>query len=152
MCIRDSLKRFLDDCLQQPETVRQAGEEVHALYRIFATTLGKRTGELHRALAQTTGDAAFDPEPISTDDLADWLSRIRGEAVATFERLAQGRAALSEAAQPLAERVLEVRGALLGCLERIGQPDPEAVKIRYHGDYHLAQVLVACLLYTSRCV
>ena len=140
---QDYLKRFLDDCLQQPETVRQAGEEVHALYRIFATTLGKRTGELHRALAQTTGDAAFDPEPISTDDLADWLSRIRGEAVATFERLAQGRAALSEAAQPLAERVLEVRGALLGCLERIGQADPEAVKIRYHGDYHLAQVLVA---------
>ncbi|HUM96057.1 MAG TPA: maltose alpha-D-glucosyltransferase [Candidatus Competibacter sp.] len=140
---QDYLKRFLDDCLQQPETVRKAGEDLHALYRIFATTLGQRTGELHRALAQATGDPAFDPEPITVADLSDWLSRIRGEAVETFQRLEQAKAGLSEPARVLAERVLETRGALLGCLERVDPADPEAVKIRYHGDYHLAQVLVA---------
>lgn len=88
---QDYLKRFLDDCLQEPEKVRQAGDEVHALYRIFATTLGQRTGELHRTLAQTTGDPAFDPKPITADDLADWLSRIRSEAITSFERLEQKR-------------------------------------------------------------
>ncbi|MBL8251013.1 MAG: putative maltokinase, partial [Candidatus Competibacter sp.] len=140
---QDYLKRFLDDCLQEPEKVRQAGDEVHALYRIFATTLGQRTGELHRALARATGDPAFDPEPITADDLADWLSRIRAETVGTFERLERKREALSEPARLLAERLLEARGALLACLERTDRADPEALKIRYHGDYHLAQVLVA---------
>ena len=140
---QDYLSRFLDDCLQRAETIKQAGEEAHALYRIFAATLGQRTGELHRALAQATGDPAFDPEPITAADLADWLSRIRGEAIVTCERLEQKRSSLSETAQALADQVLERRGALLACLERTEPVDPTAVKIRYHGDYHLGQVLVA---------
>lgn len=140
---QDYLKRFLDDCLQQPEMVREAGDEIHRLYQIFASTLGRRTGELHRTLAQTTGDAAFDPELITVADLSSWLGRIREEAIATFERLAQKRELLPESAQLLANRLLAECGALLGCLELTGPIDLEAIKIRYHGDYHLGQVLVA---------
>ncbi|MER2527129.1 MAG: maltose alpha-D-glucosyltransferase [Candidatus Competibacter denitrificans] len=139
---QDYLKRFLDDCLQQPETVQKT-DEIHGLYRIFATTLGRRTGELHRTLAQTSGDPAFDPEPITAADLTRWLNRIRDEAIATFERLAQQRKSLPEMAWLLAGRVLDARKRLLGCLEQIQPADPLAVKIRYHGDYHLGQVLVA---------
>ena len=140
---QEYLKRFLDDCLREPGEAGKADQEVHTLYRIFATTLGQRTGQLHQTLARQTGDPAFDPEPITTDDLSRWLSRIRAEVVATFERLEQQREALLPPARLLAERLLEARGALMACLERTDQADPRALKTRYHGDYHLAQVLVA---------
>jgi maltose alpha-D-glucosyltransferase/alpha-amylase len=139
---QDYLKRFLDNCLQQPEMVRKA-DEIHGLYRIFATTLGRRTGELHRTLAQISGDPAFDPEPITAADLTRWLNRIRGEAIATFERLAQQRESLPESAWPRVDRLLAARGALLASLKQTATLNPGTVKIRYHGDYHLGQVLVA---------
>jgi len=140
---QDYLKRFLEDCLQQPQMQRKADDEVHNLYRIFATTLGQRTGELHRTLAQATDDPAFNPELITTADLTSWFARIREEVIATFEQLAQKRELLSEAAQSMADRLLAARSALLAGLQPIGVADPEAVKIRYHGDYHLGQILVA---------
>ena len=103
---QDYLKRFLTDCLEQPDEVRKAGENAHSIYLLFAATLGRRTGELHRALAQTTGDPAFDPEPIAVVDMAEWLDRIRKEAKTTFERLEQARRRLPEPARSLAEQVL----------------------------------------------
>ena len=139
---QDYLKRFLDNCLQQPEMVRKA-DEIHGLYRIFATTLGRRTGELHRTLAQISGDPAFNPEPITAADLTRWLNRIRDEAIATFERLAQQRESLPESAWPRVDRLLAARGALLASLKQTATLNPGTVKIRYHGDYHLGQVLVA---------
>ena len=67
----DYLRRFLTDCFEQPNVVREAGENVHAVYLLFAATLGRRTGELHRALARATGDPAFDPEPVTAADIVE---------------------------------------------------------------------------------
>lgn len=136
---QDYLKRFLEE----PETVRNADQGGYTRYLSFATVLGRRTGELHRALAQTTGDPAFDPEPITADDGADWRSRIRVEVGATLERLERSRSQLTKSAQPLIDQVLSARNALSA---RLDQPFPTAgpalLKTRYHGDYHLGQVLM----------
>lgn len=158
----DYLKRFLTNFLEQPDAVRDASENAHTVYLLFAATLGQRTGELHRALAQTTGDPAFDPEPITTEDLMEWMDRIREEAKATFERLAQSRNRLAEPARLLADRVLtaeigvpqagryaslatqvlESRGTVEARAAQVEMLTPQAVKTRFHGDYHLGQVLV----------
>ncbi|MFO1421689.1 MAG: hypothetical protein U1F59_12280 [Candidatus Competibacteraceae bacterium] len=74
--------------LRATERGSKAGENVHAVYLLFAATLGRRTGELHRALARATGDPAFDPEPVTAADIVEWLDRIR-EGRTTFERLGQ---------------------------------------------------------------
>ncbi|MDS4041461.1 MAG: alpha-amylase, partial [Candidatus Competibacter sp.] len=108
----------------------------------FASTLGRRTGELHRALAQATGDPAFDPEPITAADIAEWLDRTREEVRTTLDRLEQGRVGLPEPARVLAERLLVARSTIMGRLENPDWGHPRAMKTRYHGDYHLGQVLV----------
>ncbi|HWG38104.1 MAG TPA: hypothetical protein VN690_10335 [Terriglobales bacterium] len=84
--------------------------------------LGKRTSELHAALA-----TAFGTEPIVADDLARW----RGRALAAAE--APELAAHAELLKPWRERL------------RAGEAGIESVageaKSRIHGDYHLGQVL-----------
>jgi maltose alpha-D-glucosyltransferase/alpha-amylase len=161
---QDYLRRFLDDG-RPPGDATTGGrrQDAHASYRLFAATLGRRTGELHRALAQTTGDPAFDPEPITANDAAEWLDRVREEAKATFERLERARHRLPESAQALAEdvlaagigvphagryaslaaQVLDSRGTAAARAKQIEALTPQAMKTRYHGDYHLGQVLVA---------
>jgi maltose alpha-D-glucosyltransferase/alpha-amylase len=139
----DYLKRFLTDCVEQPNLIQKAGSDAHAVYLLFAGTLGRRTGELHRALAQRTGDPAFDPEPITADDLTQWVERIRGEASATLDVLERARRRLAEPARTLAEHLLDARTALMAQLEPLDATAAWAMKTRYHGDYHLGQVLVA---------
>ena len=139
----DYLNRFLDDCRQGAGAVRAAGENPHAPYLLFAATLGRRTGELHRALAQPIGDPAFDPEPITAADRAQWLDRIRTEMETTFAQLEQAFSQLPEPARLLAAQVLERRDAAFARATPVETLIPQAMKTRYHGDYHLGQVLVA---------
>lgn len=139
----DYLKRFLMDCLKQPDTIQEdMGENAHTVYLLFAATLGQRTGQLHRALAQTTGDPAFDPEPITADDLNGWVEQVRVETNATLDRLELARARLPEPTQTLAGRLLAARAAIMARLTPLDPAVGWAMKTRYHGDYHLGQVLV----------
>ncbi len=92
--------------------------------------LGQRLGELHRALASSTEDLAFTPEPLLMEDLQRWSASILGEmgvtlshAMAQFPELENRREALAEHARGLA------------------QVAPSGQKIRIHGDLHLGQVL-----------
>lgn len=105
------------------------------------STLGRRTGELHRALARPTGNADFDPRPVSADDLARWTRAIADEAAQTFDQLAQGSAALPPAQRVATRELLAARAQLLARLHAPIAPPPGALVTRYHGDYHLGQVL-----------
>jgi maltose alpha-D-glucosyltransferase/alpha-amylase len=49
--------------------------------------LGRRVAEMHRALAKATGDSAFDPEPATDADLAEWRSEALREVDAAIEAL-----------------------------------------------------------------
>src|SRR3712207_6563249 len=65
----DSLKRELDTLLLVPEAEGAPLEEAFASYLPYAAVLGRRTAEMHRALATPTDDAAFAIEPLTKDDL-----------------------------------------------------------------------------------
>ena len=109
--------------------------------------LGRRTGELHRALATTTGDPAFDPQPLGDDTLAQWIVQVGAEAAQTLAQLAAELEAeqqhLPTSLRAVAQRLLAARGAVLEHIASLRPRHFSAQITRYHGDYHLGQVLVA---------
>jgi maltose alpha-D-glucosyltransferase/alpha-amylase len=138
----DYLERFLDQC-RNAGTVPGPAAEVHGGYLALIRTLGRRTAELHRALAMKTGNPDFDPEPIEPQELSAWSKQVAEEAAATLQLLERGRETLPVAAQAEAEAVLQARGRILERIRACAPASVQAVKIRHHGDYHLGQVLLA---------
>jgi predicted trehalose synthase len=86
--------------------------------------LGRRTGELHLALASPTSEPAFGSEPIDGDDIATWTAAV-GRQVAAARAAAPGRG-LPDVPPAAAAALGGLRGA---------------AKIRHHGDFHLGQTL-----------
>ena len=137
----DYLDRFLDN---QRTAAGSLPVDAHGGYLALMHTLGTRTAELHRALALRTGDPAFEPEPISGEDLQAWKYRVREEASATLDLLDQNIGLpMPSPARHEAEVLLEERDALYSRIEGCAAPEGGLWKTRYHGDYHLAQVLVS---------
>jgi maltose alpha-D-glucosyltransferase/alpha-amylase len=111
-----------------------------------AAVLGRRTAEMHRALATDGGDPAFAPEPLTAADLDAVAAGAASEARAVLGALETLLASPQLAKLPAdvaerASKLLALRDTLLARL-RPGRPlEFAASKIRVHGDYHLGQVL-----------
>jgi maltose alpha-D-glucosyltransferase / alpha-amylase len=113
----------------------------HEIILQRAMTLGRRTAEMHRAFATPTGDPAFEPEPVRAADVEAWAARARETAERAFDALDAERARVPSTLLADVDRLLAERERILA---RITAPKVEAqlLKTRYHGDYHLGQVLV----------
>ena len=121
-----------------PESAVQA----HSAYLVLIRTLGQRTGELHNALGKATGDSAFDPEPITDNDLSDWILQVQVEAVATLNLLEHQEKGLAESVRKIAQTLLTQRNTLEDRIQTCISGPIKSVKTRYHGDYHLGKVLL----------
>jgi maltose alpha-D-glucosyltransferase/alpha-amylase len=117
--------------------------ETHGAYIALIKILGQRTAELHKALAMTTGDVAFDPEPIQSKDTKAWIRQVQAEANSTLELLRNRLVDLPDSLRTDAETLLSQGKAVHQRLEESTPARIEAMKIRYHGDYHLGQVLLS---------
>jgi maltose alpha-D-glucosyltransferase / alpha-amylase len=143
------LTRYLDEALlMAPHEARPSEPPTpealaHPFYLELAAQLGRRTAELHRALCPAAPvAAAFAPEPIAAADLAQWRERALVAARATLDTLRRRRDGLPPAAQAPADLLIERREALIERLAALLPREVAAVKTRFHGDYHLGQVLV----------
>ncbi len=137
------LERFLEDLRVAPAQA-QAPADVHGGYLALASTLGLRTAQLHRALALRTGYPSFDPEPLTAQDVAAYRQRATAEAHDTLALLERRLAELPAPVQSDAQAVLARRTTVIDHIAAGSAPltAPAGIKTRYHGDYHLGQVLV----------
>ncbi|HEX6998190.1 MAG TPA: maltose alpha-D-glucosyltransferase [Gammaproteobacteria bacterium] len=135
------LERYLDDVLTRGADAAAEAGVTHGAYLLFVRTLAVRTADLHRALAVTTGDPAFDPEPLAGAWLERWHARVQQDIDDTLRLLAQRRADVAGADARAVDRLLAEPDALRARVTELARP-VEALATRYHGDFHLGQVLV----------
>ncbi|HYE41722.1 MAG TPA: putative maltokinase, partial [Ramlibacter sp.] len=134
------LERYLEDRLTHGEAA--SGPEAHGGFLALMATLGQRTAELHVALSQRSGDPAFDPEPLLAADVQEDAARALREAEQSLQLLRERLPHLPPAAQEEGQALLARADALRARLQPAEGAPPGALKTRYHGDYHLGQVLV----------
>ena len=137
----DQLARFLEE-FRLGEAAPPAEASLDAL-AARAELLGQRTAELHIALAQSSDDPAFAPEPVTPKDLDSWRSGLEVETEETLDMLAARIDALQASSRVLAQQVLAMRKQLIASIRSLLPSTVAATRTRYHGDYHLGQVLIS---------
>ncbi len=106
-----------------------------------AALLGRRTAEMHLALSSSADVAAFAPEPMSADDLAQDARRIEAQLASAFEALKTKLTALDDTTADSAAVLLSHRLDLYARARAIQNSNAGGQRIRIHGDYHLGQTL-----------
>ncbi len=121
-----------------------ADEEARALCGAAleaAELLGRRTAQMHLALATETDDPAFAAEPMRAADLGADARRIEAQMTATLDALKTKMASLDDAATGQAGLLFWRRAELLARVRALESLPAAGMRIRIHGDYHLGQTL-----------
>jgi maltose alpha-D-glucosyltransferase/alpha-amylase len=135
------LERAVDDAVTRSADGVTAPVD-HEGYLLLVRALAARTADMHRALAHISGDSAFDPEPIDAAHLERWTSRILGELDGTLRLLHERLASLPEDARAAANAAIDGAAPLRAEIESLQRAGVSGLRTRYHGDYHLGQVLL----------
>jgi maltose alpha-D-glucosyltransferase/alpha-amylase len=106
-----------------------------------AAMLGRRTAQLHVALASFTQDPAFMPEPFAEGDAEKLVTGLREQAARVLELLKESVAGLPDEFIDWAALVLSRRSRILSSFRLAVEDGALGQRIRIHGDYHLGQVL-----------
>lgn len=103
--------------------------------------LGKRTAELHFALASERRDPAFAPEPFSPDNQRQFEESARCMTEQTLALLKRRMHELPPTLHGQAENVLGRQGDIERRFHLALDTPLKSMRTRIHGDYHLGQVL-----------
>ncbi len=153
----DSLDRYFQDALAHP-TVQippvprrkflslpqeppSLAKDTIGPYLTSAQLLGKRTAELHLALASVPDDPDFAPEPFSMMYQTSLYQSMRALSVQTLRLLRERLRYLPEEVREDAQDVLNSEDAIIERFYLIRKRRISASRTRCHGDFHLGQVL-----------
>lgn len=158
---QDSLGRFFEQVMAHPTDARPTAP-ANAHHRVWdlasgdapqlakdflgailewSALLGRRTGELHAALASDKADPNFAPEPFSQFHQRSLYQSARKLTLQTLQELRRTAKSLPEDAHALARETLDRERELIEKFRAVVGPKIVAQRIRCHGDYHLGHVL-----------
>lgn len=126
----------LDSLETPPDVFEAVGVALNS-----AAILGKRTAEMHLALASDPEDPAFAPEPLSGDELGVMVQTLQAQVRSTLSLLGGKFKELPADLQDLAQQILDAGPGLASRFTPLAEGVGPLLKIRTHGDYHLGQVL-----------
>jgi maltose alpha-D-glucosyltransferase/alpha-amylase len=132
-----SAESLLDRSLMEP-TPDEA--ELLGAYRDAVTRLGRRTAELHVALAAST-DASFEPKLYTAMDQRSKYQTARNQVGRVLVSLRRAQADLPASAREPAAQLLGAEDAILARFEPLLTQRIDAAQIRLHGDLDLRRVL-----------
>lgn len=130
------LKKYFSDIIAQ-KTV----SEKHDGYMEKARLLGRRTAEMHKAFAKGT-DAVFAPVPVTRQDLDDWRAQVLAQVDKTLAVASQNVGHLSGEMRRRTENLIKRREQLAARINELVPEKTGGFKTRFHGDYHLGQVVI----------
>jgi len=125
----------------------QAGEEkmqelLGPFFIEMIKILGRRTAELHMALASVKNKKAFIPEPFSLLYQKSLYQSFRTLFKRTINQMKSSKRKLNEEQRDLIDDIIRNEDLLLGTIKyTLEKKKIHTSKIRVHGDYHLGQVL-----------
>ena len=114
--------------------------ELMGAYRDAAIRLGRRTAELHVALAASS-DASFEPKPYTAMDQRSKYQTARNQVGRVLASLRRTHGELPAPARAAAAQVLEAEDAILARFEPLLTQRLDGAQIRHHGDLGLRRVL-----------
>ena len=123
------------------EKPTDSAEREPLLHRIHQ--IGRRTAELHQALASRADIPAFAPEPVTPADLARWRDALLAHAELVFALLSRLSRDADAPGTEQVEALLQRRQDVMHHIRHRAEIDPQCLKIRHHGDLHLGQILIA---------
>ncbi len=158
---QDALGRFFEQVMAQPSELRpatstatraslwdlaggdapQLAKDLFGGFLEWAALLGRRTGELHAALAADRSDSNFAPEPFSQFHQRSLYQSSRKLTLQAFHHLRGRLKSLSSDDQALARTVLDREKQVLEQFRAVVGQKIVAQRIRCHGDFHLGHVL-----------
>ncbi|MGH7952482.1 MAG: maltose alpha-D-glucosyltransferase [Limisphaerales bacterium] len=126
--------------IAEDELSEQAKEMIDT-YVESARLLGERTAAMHLTLASEMDDPNFAPEPFTPHAQRGLYQSMRNLTRQNFQLLNRQLQNLPAEIQPQAQQILALEPEILKRLRAIYERRIDTVQIRYHGDFHLGQVL-----------
>jgi maltose alpha-D-glucosyltransferase / alpha-amylase len=113
------------------------------IYLEAASTLGRRTAEMHLALASSDTLNDFCPEVLRPEEIEKVSRDLADHSAQMMELLKMNLSRLPDNAVELGGLVMSKRREIVGRFRELTRVKENLVRTRIHGDYHLGQVLRA---------